>query len=101
MATKGFERKRKLSASAAHMTKEFKEPMSGLEEVYFTWGMVSNAAMHTKAVDKLKAYVAVHFFFIQAMVATRVMGDLKDPVFAKKECPVCIHWSDTSREAET
>ena len=59
----GFKRKRKLDSSAAPATKKkFMAPTSGLEDVYFTWETVSDAARYAEAVDKLKEYVAVHFW---------------------------------------
>ena len=50
-----FNRKGKLDSLAALATnKKFMAPTSGLEDAYFTWGIVSNAARSTKVVDKLK-----------------------------------------------
>ena len=95
---KGFQRKGKLGASAAHVTKTFTAPTSGLEDVYFTWGKVSDAARYTEVVDKLKEYVAVHFRD-QATVAARAMEELKAPIFTKKEHPIQMYWSGASREA--
>ena len=42
----GFQRKGKLGTSAAPVTKKFTAPTSGLEDVYFTWDTVSNAARY-------------------------------------------------------
>ena len=93
-----FERKPKSGASAAPVTKKFTAPTSGLEDVYFTWGTVSDAARCTEVVDKLKEYVMVNFHD-QATVAAKAMKDLKAPVFAKMERPVRMYWSGTGREA--
>ena len=58
----GFNRKGKLDSSVAPATKKkFTATTSGLEDVYFNWSAVSNAARYAKVVDKLKEYVAVHF----------------------------------------
>ena len=84
---RGFERKGKSGASAAHVTKTFTAPTSGLEHVYFTLGTVSNTARYTEVVDKLKEYVAV-YFCNQATVAPKAMEELKAPVFLKMERPV-------------
>ena len=78
------------------MTKKFTAPMSGLENVYFTWGTVSNIERYAKVVDKLKEYVEVHFCD-QTTVAARTMEELKAPVFTKAERPVHMHWSGTSQ----
>ena len=56
-----FERNGKSGAFADHVTKRFAVPTLGLEDVYFTWGTVSDAARYIEVVDKLKEYVAVHF----------------------------------------
>ena len=95
---RGFAQKGKLSALAAHVTKTFTAPTSGLEGVYFTWDTVRDAVRYTKVVDKLKEYVVVHFHN-QATVAVRVMEELKAPIFTKKERPVRMYWFGTSREA--
>ena len=84
-----FERKSKPGASAARVAKKFKAPTSGLEDVYFTWGTVSDAERYTEVVDKLKEYVAVHFCD-QATVAARAMEELKPPVFVKTDRPVRV-----------
>ena len=91
-----FERKLKPGASAAPVTKTFTAPASGLEDVYFTWGTVSDAARYTKVVDKLKEYVAVHFRD-QATVVAKAMEDLRAPVFVKAARPVRMYWSGDSR----
>ena len=78
------------------MTKKFTAPTSGLEDVYFTWGTVSDAARYTEVVDKLKEYVAVHFRD-QATVAAKAMEDLQAPVFTKTERPVRWYWTGDSR----
>ena len=56
-----FRKKKSKATAAATTKKKFTAPTSGLEDVYFTWGTVSDAARYTKVVDKLKEYVAVHF----------------------------------------
>ena len=70
-----FERKPKSGASAAPVTKKFTAPTSGLGDVYFTWGTVSNTVRYTEVVDKLKEYVLVHFCG-QATVAAKTMEEL-------------------------
>ena len=77
--------------------KKFAAPTSGLEDVYFTWGMVIDAAKYTEVVDKLKEYTAVHFCN-QPMVAARAVEELKTPVFTKTERLVGMYWSGTSQE---
>ena len=68
-----FNRKGKLYSSASPATKKkCTAPTSGLEDVYFTWGTMSNAARYAEVVNKLKAYVAVHFRD-HAAVAARAM----------------------------
>ena len=67
-----FRKKKSEAAAAATTKKKFTAPTSGLEDVYFTWGTVSDAARYAEVVDKLKEYVAVHFCD-QATVATRAM----------------------------
>ena len=87
-----FNRKGKLYPSATPVTeKKFTAPMLGLEDVFFTWGMVSNAVRYANVVDKLKEHVAVHFWD-QATVAARAMEELKAPTFVKAECPVRKYW---------
>ena len=87
-----FNRKGKLESAAAPTTKKkFMTPTSGLEDVYFNWGTVSNAARYTEVVDKLKEYVAVQFRG-QATVAARAMEELKPPVFEEADCPVQVYW---------
>ena len=85
-----FERKSKPGASAAPVTKKFTAPTPGLEDVYFTWGTVSNAVRYTKVVDKLKEYVAVHFQD-QATVDVKAMEELKPPLFTNNERPVRLY----------
>ena len=82
------------------MTKRFTAPTSGLEDVYVTWGTVSDAVRYTKVVGKLKEYVAVHFRD-QATGAEKAMEELKASVVTKKERPVRMYWSGTSREVTT
>ena len=95
---RGFDQKKEnLGASAAHVTKTFTAPTSGLEDVYFTWDTVINIARYTKVIDKLKEYVVVHFQD-QAMGVVKAIEELKSPVFTKKERPVRMYWSVTSRE---
>lgn len=65
-------------------------PTTGLADIYFTWGMVSDAARYAKVADRHKEYVVVHFRD-QATVAVRVMEELKIPVFTKTEHPVCMY----------
>ena len=67
-------------------------PRRSLEDVYFTWGTVSDAARYAKVIDKLKEYVAVHFWD-QATVAARAMEELKPPVFVKSERSVRVYWN--------
>ena len=89
-----FNRKKKSEYATASTTKKkFTAPTLGLEDVYFTWGTVSDAARYTKVVAKLKEYVAVHFRD-QATVAVRAMEELKPPVFVKSNCPVRPYWAD-------
>ena len=84
----GFDWKGKLNSLAAPATKKkFTAPMLALEDVYFTWGTLSNAARCAKVVNTLKEYIAVHFRD-QATVATRVVEELKAPSFVKRERPV-------------
>ena len=80
------------------MTKKFTAPTLGLEDVYFTWGTVSDAARYTEVVDKLKEYVAVHVCN-QATVASKAMEELQAPVFTKTERPVRLYWLGDSRVA--
>ena len=57
-----FNRKKKLESVAAPTTKKrFTAPTSGLEDVYFTWGTVSDAVRYAEVVNKLNEYVAVQF----------------------------------------
>ena len=50
-----FNRKKKLESATAPTTKKkFTAPTAGLEDVYFTWGTVSNTARYVEVVDKLK-----------------------------------------------
>ena len=49
---------------------------SGLEDVLFTWGTVSDAVKHADVIDKLKETVTVHFQD-QVTVATRVVKEPK------------------------
>ena len=89
----GFNRKGELDASAAPATKKkFTAPTSRLEDIYFTWCTVSDAARCTKLIDKLKEYVTVHFQD-QATVVARAMEELKAPVFTETERPVRIFWA--------
>ena len=74
------------------MTKKFTAPTPGLEDVYFTWGTVSDAVRYNEVVDKLKEYAALHFRN-QATVAAKAMEDLRAPVFTKMERPVRMYWS--------
>jgi hypothetical protein len=97
----GFNRKGKSDSSAAPATKKkFTAPTSGLEDVYFTWGTVSDAARYSEVVDKLKEYVAVHFRD-QATVAARAMDELKAPTFVKEDRPMRMYWADSSQSVET
>ena len=75
-------------------------PTSGLEDVYFTWGTVSDVARYMEMVDKLKEYVAVHFCN-QVMVATRAMEELKAPVFVKTDRPIQVYWADEGQTCKT
>ena len=72
------------------MTKKFTAPTSGLEDVYFTWGVVSTAARYTEVVDKLKEYIMVHFRD-QVTVTAKAIEDLKAPVFTKMERPMWMY----------
>ena len=49
-----FRKKKSEAAAAATTKKKFTAPTSGLEDVYFTWGTVSDAARYAEVVDKLK-----------------------------------------------
>ena len=96
-----FNRKGKLNASAAPVSKKrFTALTLGLEDVYFTWGTVSDAARYAKMVDKLKEYFAVHFRD-QATLAARAMGELKSPAFVNLVCPTRMHWADKGQTRET
>ena len=95
-----FRKKKSEAAAAATTKKKFTAPTSGLEDVYFTWGTVSDAARYAEVVDKLKEYVAVHFRD-QATVAARAMEELKPPVFVKSERPVRVYWADADHTRET
>ena len=61
------------------------------------WGTVSDASWYTKVIDKLKEYVTVHFRD-QATVVARATEEFKALIFMKKERPVRIYWSGTSRD---
>ena len=61
--------------------KKFTAPTVGIEDVYFTWGTVSDAARNAKVVDKLREYVEVHFRD-QVTVATRAIEELKPSLFS-------------------
>ena len=96
-----FNRKGKLDSSEAPTTKKkFMAPTLGLEDVYFIWGTVSDAARYAEVVDKLKEYVAVHFCD-QATVAARAMEGLKPPVFVKTDHPVWVYWADEGQTRKT
>ena len=95
-----FRKKKPESATATTTKKKFTASTSGLEDVYFTWGTVSDAARYAEVVDKLKEYVAVHFRD-QATVAARAMEELKPPVFVKSERPVRVYWADADQTRET
>ena len=98
---KGFNVKRKLDALGAPLSKKkFTAPLSGLEDVYFTGGTVSNTANYAKVVNKLREYVAIHFQD-QAKVAARTMEELKDPAFVKPVCPIKMYWVDKGQTHET
>ena len=45
-----FKKKKSEAAAAATTKKKFTAPTSGLEDVYFTWGTMSNAARYAKVV---------------------------------------------------
>ena len=79
---------------------KFTVPISELEDVYFTWGIVSDAARYAKVVNKLEKYVAVHFWD-QATVAVRALGEFKPPAFVKLDYPVRVYWSDEVQTLET
>ena len=49
------------SLGAPATKKKFTAPTLGLEDICFTWAMVSNAARYAEVVDILKDCVAVHF----------------------------------------
>ena len=88
-------------ASAAPVTKKrFTAPTSGLEDVYLIWGTVSGAVRYTKVVNKLKEYVAVHFWD-QATVAARVVEELRASVFVKMEHPLRMFWQIKIRLPKT
>ena len=90
-----------MDASAAHATKKnFTTPTSGLEDVYFTWGILSDAARYAKVVGKLKEYASVHFRD-QIKVVARAMGKLKAPGVVKLVCPVRMYWADKGRTHKT
>ena len=73
--------------------KDFTAHVSGLEHVYFTSGMVRDAARYAEVVKKLREYIAVDFWD-QATVATRTTEELKAPAFLKLLCPVRMYWTD-------
>ena len=89
----GINRKRRSDSLVATATKKkFTAPTSGLEEVCFTWGTVSDAATarYAKVVNKLKEYVAVQFRD-QATVAARATEELNAPTFVKSDCPIQVY----------
>ena len=97
-----FNQKGKLDSLVAPVAKEkFMTPTLGLEQdVYFTWGAVSDATRYSKLVNKLKDCVAVHFWY-QSTVAVRAMGGLKAPTFVKFDCPVRVYWDDEGQTHKT
>ena len=96
----GFNRKGKLDSLTAPATKKkFTAPTLGFKEVCFTWGTVSDAARYAKVVDKLKEYVAGHFWN-QATMTARAMEDLKALSVVKTERPVRKYWSNEDQTLE-
>ena len=90
----GFNRKGKLDSLAAPaIKKKFTAPMPGLEDVYFTWGTVSDTVRYAEMVDKLREYAAVQFQD-QATVAARAMEEIKAPTFFKSDRPIGVYWDD-------
>ena len=86
--------KGKSNASAAPASKKkFTAPMLGLEDIYFTWGTVRDAARYAEVGDKLKKYVAVHFRD-QAKVDAKAMEELNAPAFVKLVRLVIMYWTD-------
>ena len=87
-----FNRKGKSDSLVALTTKKkFRAPALILENVYFTWGTVSDAVRYAKVVDKLKESVAVHFHN-QATVAARELRELQaPPVFVKTDRPIHLY----------
>ena len=88
------------SSTAPSTKKKFTAPALGLEDVHFTWGTMSNAARYAKVVNKLKEYVAVHFWD-QATVAARAMEELKAPTLVKSDRPIQVYWADEGQTCET
>ena len=82
-----FRKKKSEAAAAATTKKKFTAPTSGLEDVYFTWGTVSDAARFAKMVKKLKEYIAV-YFQDQAIVAAKATEKIKAPAFVKTDRPI-------------
>ena len=82
--------------------KKFTALTLGLEDVYFTWSTVSNAATarYANVVDTLKEYVAV-YFQDQATMATKVTEELKAPTFVKSDRPSGVYWAEESQTRKT
>ena len=96
-----FNRKGTLDSLAAPATKKkVMAPTSGLEDVYFTWGTMSDAVRYAEVVNKLKEYVVVDFQD-QAVVAARAMEELKAPTFVKSDRPIRVYWADKKQTRET
>ena len=86
----GFQRKGKFGALAAHVTNNLTAQTSGIETVYFTWGMMSDAVRYTKVVDKLKEYVAL--YILQSIHGSREgNGSSESSCLCEKECPVYMY----------
>ena len=85
---KGFEWKGKSGASAAHVTKKFTAPMSGLEDAYFTWGTVGGAARYTKIVDNLRVCCNI---FLQSRYGSREGNGRSKSSCLCKEGASCVH----------
>ena len=64
----------------------------GLEDVYFTWRLLSNTESCAKVINKLREHVTANFQE-QAIVTATAVEDLNAPAFTKTNLPVCMHWA--------
>ena len=81
-------------------TTKFAAPMSGLEDVYFTWGTAKDTAKIEDTISKLARHVRTSPW-PQSSVASKAMSTLQTPEFEEPAVPTREYWVDPGRTVKT